>query len=140
MLWHAATKRWVMAVYDETGGRQAIVFHSSPDLKAWTVEGRIDGFFECPDLFELAVEGRLGEDLMGLCTRPTANTSSGTSTATNFTPSHTGKHRLWHGDFYAAQTYQRHAPDGRRDADRLGAGGRVPRHAVQSANDGPVCV
>ena len=33
----------------------AIAFHTSPDLKTWTFTSRIDGFFECPDLFELPV-------------------------------------------------------------------------------------
>src|SRR6202789_961610 len=57
LLWHEPTKRWVMAVYDETAGARSIVFHSSPDLKKWSFESRIDGFFECPELFELEVSG-----------------------------------------------------------------------------------
>ena len=30
-------QHWVMAVYDETGGKQGIAFHTSPDLKNWTL-------------------------------------------------------------------------------------------------------
>ena len=46
LFWHEATKRWIMAVYDEgpAGKDQTIAFHSSPDLKVWTEESRIDGF------------------------------------------------------------------------------------------------
>src|ERR1019366_3105133 len=61
LLWHEPTRRWIMAVYDERDGKQWIAFHSSPDLKTWKAEGRIEGFFECPDLFELPVAGRTGE-------------------------------------------------------------------------------
>ena len=46
-----------MAVYDESEGKQWIAFYTSPDLKAWTFRSRIEGFFECPDLFELPVDG-----------------------------------------------------------------------------------
>jgi len=56
-LWHEPTKRWVMCVYDEFEGRRWIAFHSSPDLKTWKFESRIEGFFECPDLFELPLAG-----------------------------------------------------------------------------------
>ncbi len=55
LLWHEPTKRWIMAVYDETDDARAIAFYSSTDLKTWTFESRIDGFYECPDLFELPI-------------------------------------------------------------------------------------
>ena len=61
LLWHKATKRRVMAVYDEHEGKRWIAFYTSPDLKTWTSASRIEGFFECPDLFELPVEGDAGE-------------------------------------------------------------------------------
>ncbi|HEX4609773.1 MAG TPA: glycoside hydrolase family 32 protein, partial [Urbifossiella sp.] len=57
LLWHAPTRQWVMAVYDEAEGKRWIAFHTSPDLKAWTYRSRIEGFYECPDLFELPVDG-----------------------------------------------------------------------------------
>jgi fructan beta-fructosidase len=69
LLWHEPTKRWVMAVYDEGEKRQSIDFFSSADLKAWTHESRIDGFFECPDLFELPVKGHSNQKLWGFTAR-----------------------------------------------------------------------
>ncbi len=57
LLWHEPTKRWVMAVYDESDGKRWIAFYTSSDLKTWTFRSRIEGFFECPDLFELPVDG-----------------------------------------------------------------------------------
>ena len=61
LIWHAKAKHWVMAVYDEFQGKQWIAFHTSPDLKTWTFASRIEGFFECPDLFELPVN-EVGEE------------------------------------------------------------------------------
>ncbi len=112
LLWHGPTKRWVMAVYDETGGTRSIAFHSSPDLKTWTFESQIDGFFECPELFELPVEGRPGQITLGLATRPTASTGSAQFDGTAFTPD-SGKLRVWYGNFYASQTFS-DTPDRRR--------------------------
>lgn len=111
LLWHEKAGRWVMAVYDETGGRQAIHFHSSPDLKLWKYESRIDDFFECPDLFELVVEGEPSRRLWVLLGADGAY-RLGQFDGRTFTPE-TGKQKLWHGDFYASQTWS-DTPDGRR--------------------------
>ncbi len=60
VLWHGPTVSWVMllAVYDR------VHFYTSPDLKNWqfasefgATEGSHDGVWECPDLFELPVDG-----------------------------------------------------------------------------------
>ena len=58
LLWHAPGKHWVMAVYDELTGAAEISPYTSPDLKTWTFQSRIEGFFECPDLFELPGRSR----------------------------------------------------------------------------------
>lgn len=34
--------------------------YASPDLKRWTYQTGVEGFFECPELFELPVEGQPG--------------------------------------------------------------------------------
>jgi sucrose-6-phosphate hydrolase SacC (GH32 family) len=59
VFWHEPTQRWVMALYLEHD-RFAIL--TSPDLKEWrqTSEVRVPGSIECPDLFELPVEGESG--------------------------------------------------------------------------------
>ena len=68
VFWHEPKRRWVMVLYvgfPEPGkvdaeGRQArrdtIHILSSPDLKNWTLMSTTEGFYECPDLFELDVE------------------------------------------------------------------------------------
>ena len=61
VFWHAATARWIMAV--SLAEERKIRFYGSTDLKAWTPlsdfgpEGYTQGQWECPDLFELPVEG-----------------------------------------------------------------------------------
>jgi fructan beta-fructosidase len=112
LLWHEPTSRWVMAVYDEADGRRDIVFLSSPDLKTWTEESRIGGFFECPDLFELPVAGRPDRKLWVLYAAD-GEYLLGRFDGRRFTPESEKKQRTWYGNFYAAQTFS-NAPDGRR--------------------------
>lgn len=57
VIWHARTQRWVMAVYHEENAEKWIAFYSSPDLKRWTYHSQIAGFFECPELFEISLDG-----------------------------------------------------------------------------------
>jgi len=63
VIWHSPTRRWVMVLYqnfDQSKTGKAFGFYSSPDLKTWTYESRLPGFYVCPDLFELPVEGEPG--------------------------------------------------------------------------------
>ncbi|WP_123041822.1 GH32 C-terminal domain-containing protein [Cohnella candidum] len=60
VFWHEATKSWVMVVSVD----QKVWFYRSPDLKNWTRSGEFGlghgshaAVWECPDLFELPVEG-----------------------------------------------------------------------------------
>jgi sucrose-6-phosphate hydrolase SacC (GH32 family) len=64
VLWHAPTERWVMALYvGLPGDRHTIHFFSSSNLIDWTLESSTEGIpgtnylFECPDFFELPVDG-----------------------------------------------------------------------------------
>lgn len=63
LLWHPQTRQWVMAVYSERPGadaatpRRGIAFHTSADLKSWRERSWIEGYYECPDLFALPVDG-----------------------------------------------------------------------------------
>lgn len=111
LLWHAPTQRWVMAVYDEHEGRQWIAFYTSADLKSWEFASRIADFFECPDLFELPVQGGENE------TRWILHAADGRYVVgrfdgREFTPEQP-RRQLWYGDFYAAQTFS-NEPSGRR--------------------------
>jgi len=61
VIWHEPTGRWVMALYLEE--RDEAHYHAlfaSSDLRSWTKLSEIalaDGGGECPDLFELPVDG-----------------------------------------------------------------------------------
>ena len=112
LLWYAPTKRWILAVYDSKAGKDGIAFLSSPDFKTWTAEGRIDGFFECPDLFELPVIGRSGESRWVIYSGD-GEYRIGQFDGHAFQPETTRKERVWYGDFYAAQTFSQ-VPDNRR--------------------------
>lgn len=65
VFWHEPTRRWVMVVVKATEYKVAI--YGSPDLKTWThlsdfgPAGVRNVTWECPDLFELPVQGRPGE-------------------------------------------------------------------------------
>jgi fructan beta-fructosidase len=111
LLWHPGRKCWIMAVYDEAEGKQWIAFYSSSDLKKWHYESRIDGFFECPDLFALPIEGEAGKAKWVLYGAD-GQYLLGDFDGRDFRKE-SGKHRLWYGNFYAAQTFS-NVPDGRR--------------------------
>ncbi len=109
LLWHERTKRWVMAVYGENEGR-TIDFYSSPDLKEWELESRTPSFYECPDLVELPIDGDKSK------TRWVLYGADGKYLIGGFGgrgfSAFSGKHQVWYGDFYAAQTFT-NAPDDR---------------------------
>lgn len=108
IIWHADTQKWVMAVYqekkngDEDAGR-FIAFYTSPDLKHWTYESRIAGFFECPDLFFLLDGGDVKRKFWILYAAD-GEYVIGHFDGKSFQPIE-GKKKLWYGNFYAAQTF-----------------------------------
>jgi fructan beta-fructosidase len=113
LVWHEGTRRWVMAVYDEGQDRRSIAFYSSPDLKTWRYESRIEPFFECPDIFELPVAGAERATKRWVLYAADGQYLLGEFDGRAFTPDGPVKQRLWYGNFYAAQTFS-DTPDGRR--------------------------
>ena len=73
ILWYAPEKKWVMVVYNQPpDGERSFFFFESKDLKNWTETSVLEDMYECPNLFELPVDGdsnkrRLGH--MGLTYR-----------------------------------------------------------------------
>lgn len=112
LIWHAATSKWVMAVYNERPNvERGIVFQTSPNLKEWTETSRIEGFYECPDLFPLPVDGDKANQKWVLYGAD-GKSLIGDFDGKTFTKQG-DKQQVWFGNFYAAQTYD-NAPDGRR--------------------------
>jgi fructan beta-fructosidase len=121
VIWHEPTKKWVMVLYVGLEKRHTIHFFTSPNLRDWTLasitEGDPDGkpyLFECPDFFELPVDGDASNKKWVL-TAANSEYAIGSFDGTTFTPEmtrlpgHRGK------GFYAAQTFSDiPAQDGRR--------------------------
>lgn len=123
VIWYEPTHQWVMCVYvgfpaDGKNGaqreRNTVQFLTSPDLKKWTKTGEIDGFFECPDLFPLPVDGN-ANNVKWVLTAANSDYMVGQFDGQTFKPE-TRKLRGNYGSgFYAAQTFSDiPASDGRR--------------------------
>ncbi|WP_303044893.1 DUF4980 domain-containing protein [Duncaniella muris] len=72
MFWDAERNVWIL-VLAHALDHEMLIF-SSPDMKDWTLEssfgrglGAQDGVWECPDLFELPVNGESGKKWVLLC-------------------------------------------------------------------------
>jgi sucrose-6-phosphate hydrolase SacC (GH32 family) len=112
VIWHEATKRWIMVLYVELDGVHTIHFFTSPNIKDWTFTSKTEGFFECPDFFELTVDGdpqRKKSVLLGASSEYRIGLFDGTKflPETPKLPGHRGK------GFYAAQSFS-DVPNGRR--------------------------
>jgi fructan beta-fructosidase len=107
VFWYAPSNGWVMALYEMNG----ISIYTSKDLKQWKYESHTDGFFECPELFELPVDGNANHTkwVMYGASGPYM---LGSFDGKKFTPE-AGKYRCIFGLQYASQTFNQ-APDGRR--------------------------
>ena len=112
VMWHQPTKKWVMVLYVETKGkRHTVHFFTSPNLREWTLasitNGGIDGdkfLFECPDFFELPVDGDAANSRWVLNSAD-SNYAIGTFDGTTFTPEKTRLTGHRGRGFYAAQTF-----------------------------------
>jgi fructan beta-fructosidase len=57
VFWYSPANEWRMVRYEKKG----FVFYRSADLIHWTQLSRIEGFYECPDLFELPIVNAPGQ-------------------------------------------------------------------------------
>ncbi len=113
VIWYEPGKHWVMAVYNisKEHGKN-IAFHTSKDLKEWTEQSHIEGFHECPEIFELPVDGDAANTRWVLFDA-SARYLVGRFDGKRFAPEHEGRHRVHYGPYYASQTFS-NPPDGRR--------------------------
>lgn len=128
VFWHKETQRWIMLL---AVGQEIQIFSSS-NLKDWAFEssfgegqGAHGGVWECPDLFELPVDGTNEKKWVLLCNLNPGGPFGGSATQyfvgtfngkefVNESPSQT-KWMDWGKDHYAAVTWS-DAPDNRRIA------------------------
>jgi sucrose-6-phosphate hydrolase SacC (GH32 family) len=89
-----------------------IYFLKSPDLKHWTVASHIDGFYECPDYFELPVDGDM-QSQKWVLTAASSEYMIGSFDGQTFQPETPRLPGQRGRGFYAAQTFS-DLQDGRR--------------------------
>jgi fructan beta-fructosidase len=114
IIWYEPGKHWVMAVYHILGKRRTIGFFTSADLKKWTYQSCTESYHECPEIFELPVDGDK-KNTRWVVYGGDGNYAIGSFDGKTFTEE-SGKHRFSHGNcFYASQTFSDIPPeDGRR--------------------------
>jgi fructan beta-fructosidase len=88
------------------------LIYTSPNLKEWTYQSGVTGFFECPELFELAVENESGVSKWVMFDA-TGRYVVGDFDGKNFTIEQAFRQYDHGGHFYASQTYN-NVPDDRR--------------------------
>ncbi len=104
---------WVMVVYDEHPEyKRNAAFYTSTNLKEWTEQSHLPGYFECTELFELPVDGD-AKNPRWVVFAADAKYAVGKFDGKTFTPEHEGKHQVHWGPYYASQTFD-NAPDGRK--------------------------
>lgn len=126
VIWYEPGNHWVMIVYDEdpahsrqleTGGQARFyqhAFYTSPDMKDWTYQSGVHTMFECPELFELPVEGESGSSKWVMYDGD-GKYFVGSFDGKEFTKEQELKEYDHGGAFYASQTFS-NVPeeDGRR--------------------------
>jgi sucrose-6-phosphate hydrolase SacC (GH32 family) len=121
VIWHEPTKSWVMVLWVELGDNEqhSMQFLSSPDLKNWTPTSIFMGgigndryLFECPEFYELPVDGSNGEKKWVL-TGANTQYAIGTFDGKTFKPEEERLQGQYGRDFYAPQTFS-NEPTGRR--------------------------
>jgi fructan beta-fructosidase len=125
VLWHEPSRKWVMALYLDG---EAFVLYGSPDLKEWKklYDVPMPGTGECPDFFELPVDGDPGKSKW-VYWGANGNYRLGTFDGTAFKPETPPIRSLWGANDYAAQTYSDiPAGDGRRIQISWMNGGSYP--------------
>ena len=106
VFYYQRTGKWILALYkgkpaDSNGA--GISFYSSKDLLHWEFSSQLEGFAECPDIFEVAFEGKSTEKKW-IVMSGSGEYKVGTFDGTTFTPE-TGIQKLDYGkNFYATQT------------------------------------
>lgn len=109
VFWYAPGKHWVMVLNERDGHS----IYNSSDLKNWEYQSHVTGFWECPELFELPVDGDKNHTKWVMY-GASGTYMLGTFDGKKFTPE-AGKYYYNKGSMYAAQTYSNiPEEDGRR--------------------------
>ena len=95
---YAPTGKWIMVLNERDGHS----IYSSGNLKDWTFESHVTGFWECPELIPLPVDGN-PDNVKWVMYGASGTYMIGDFDGKAFTPEH-GKYYYTSGTLYAAQT------------------------------------
>lgn len=108
VFWYAPKRHWVMVLNERDGHS----IYNSADLKSWQFKSHTTGFWECPELIELEVDGN-PENKKWVMYGASGTYMIGSFDGERFTPE-AGKFYYVKGNIYAAQCYNNiPAEDGR---------------------------
>ncbi len=114
VFWYEPTGHWVMVLFEKDG----MSFYTSKDLKAWTRKSHLKSLHECPDFFELPVDGDLRHNKW-ILHGGSSSYFIGSFDGESFTPESPelryaeGLNAQGNDALYAAQSFAE-MPDGRR--------------------------
>lgn len=106
VFWYEQNKEWVMVLYEGEGQ----TFFTSKNLKDWKEESHTRGIRECPEFFELSVDGN-PNNKKWIALGAASAYMIGDFNGKEFTPTH-GKYLNAVGSRYASQVFD-NEPDGR---------------------------
>src|SRR5690606_35273261 len=120
VIWHEPSKHWVMILYvTEADELHTMHFFTSTDMKNWTFTSKLAGgkgndryMYECPEFFELPVQGD-SSVTKWILTGANSQYAIGTFDGKTFTPEEERIFSQQGRDYYAAQTFS-NEPKGRR--------------------------
>lgn len=130
IFWYSPTKGrdatakdgyWVMILYEGRNDKYHAIF-TSTDLKHWTRHGKVTGFYECPELFPLAVD-RDPNNVKWVMYGADGNYHIGSFDGKSYSPETRSKIRMnWGSRYYAAQTFNNtpRGPDGQERRIQVG--------------------
>ena len=99
VFWYAPSKHWVMALNERDGHS----IYTSKNLTNWNYESHVTGFWECPELFELPIDGD-SKNTKWIMYGASGTYMLGSFDGKVFTPE-AGKFQNSTGKIYAAQTF-----------------------------------
>jgi sucrose-6-phosphate hydrolase SacC (GH32 family) len=114
VFWHNPSGKWVMVLYRRPGGseeKQGISIYNSDNLFDWEFKSHQKGFHECPDLFEIPVEGEPDRTKWAMLGGNGAY-YLGSFDGKEFKPETDLKTLDYGKNFYATQTWTNH-PEGK---------------------------
>lgn len=116
VIWYAPGQHWVMVTCDKVDGQAGFVFSTSPDLKNWTKQSRsLSGFWECPEIFELPLDGDLKQKKWVVYCNKGSQYVVGDFDGKNFSTNTSVMRYSYGNGSAAAQTFNNIPPeDGRR--------------------------